>query len=223
MYKKNTSALVAFALCSRYSRAPITAGTVTGTVSIDAASPVALTNTPAHAGDGTWTVTLTAAEMNGDEIALAFTHAAGEAYRTIRTTTRLVSEVAVNVTLGAVQSIASPGQRLSSPRTLEMHQGEQRAFALTFQDADGNPVDLSGRTLRFVAHDENTPAHAVFQVDHDAITVSGTGNEIATVVVGTTESATAHTNLRWALWDLTNDAVLGYGAFHIVSAAKATS
>ena len=51
-----------------------------------------------------------------------------------------------NVTLGAVVAVRSPGNRNADPVPLEMHQTEAKTFVLAIQDADGDPVDLSGVT-----------------------------------------------------------------------------
>lgn len=76
-----------FALINKTTGDPITAGTVTGYVTIDGGTQTALTNSPVHEGNGQWSVTLTAAEMNGDVIGLIFTHAnAVPANLTIHTT-----------------------------------------------------------------------------------------------------------------------------------------
>jgi hypothetical protein len=63
-----------FALISRADGSAIITGTVNGFVTIDGGVQQALTNTPAHEGNGQWSVALTAPEMNGDIVGLLFTH-----------------------------------------------------------------------------------------------------------------------------------------------------
>jgi len=60
------------------SHPPMTGLTVTGTVSIDGASYTALTNSVSEIGTGMYKVSLAAADMNGDVIALRFTGAGAD-------------------------------------------------------------------------------------------------------------------------------------------------
>jgi len=53
---------------------PVTTGVVTGYVTIDGGIQTTLADTPIHEGNGQWSVDISAGEMNGDIIALLFTH-----------------------------------------------------------------------------------------------------------------------------------------------------
>jgi len=124
------------------------------------------------------------------------------------------------ITLGAVQLLNLAENRLASPRTLEMHMGEEKVFVLSFLDAAGQPIDLSERELRFVVHDENDPPTVQFTVESDGITLSGEHNEVASVLVPAEEVDFASSNLDWAFWDVGNKGVLGYGRFGIRATGK---
>ena len=126
----------------------------------------------------------------------------------------------VNVTLGAIQASNDPGNRNASPIPLEMFQAEEKAFALTVLDAEDSPVDLSGMTLRFVAMTTADPAAGVFKVEAPSVVVSGDDDEVATVTVSTTQSATARTDLYWLLWNVDDDEVLAHGSFKIRPAVE---
>lgn len=86
-FEKNTAVTgYTFGLVNASDGSDITTGTVTGYVTIDGGTQTALTNSPTHKGNGQWSVNLTAGEMNGDVIGLAFTHAsATTTHHTIRT------------------------------------------------------------------------------------------------------------------------------------------
>jgi len=129
------------------------------------------------------------------------------------------SGAGASVVLGPVVGSAAPGDRFSSPVTLQMFQHSKKTFALTVTDADGEVVDLSAKTLRFVVHDASDPTTGIFDVEDDAITISGDDNEVALVPVSTTQSATAYKRVRWVLWDVTSDAaLLLYGSLEIRAA-----
>ena len=76
MFKKNT-AVTGFAvgLISATDNSDITTGTPVGYYTLDGGSQTAIGDTaPVHEGNGLWTFDLLAAEMNGDIVALTFTH-----------------------------------------------------------------------------------------------------------------------------------------------------
>lgn len=75
-----------FGLINKGSGNAIITGTVNGYVTIDGGDQQALTNTAEHEGNGQWSIALTAAEMDGDVVGLAFTHVdAVPVYFTIET------------------------------------------------------------------------------------------------------------------------------------------
>lgn len=95
MFKKNTAVTgFMFGLVSKTDGSEVTTGATTGHYSLDGGPQGILTNTPAHLGKGQWAVNLTAAEMNGDIVGLAFGNAAAiSTYFTIKTDTKIVSEL----------------------------------------------------------------------------------------------------------------------------------
>lgn len=94
-FKSNTAVTgFAFALVSATDGSAITTGTVTGYYLLDGVTQAAIAGTPVHEGNGQWSVSLTAAEMNGAIVGLLFTHASAiPVHFTIKTDTRLVSEL----------------------------------------------------------------------------------------------------------------------------------
>lgn len=75
MYTKNVAVVgFGFRLVSKTTGGPITTGTVTGYVTRDGGTKTALAGAATHEGGGDWTINVTAAEMNGDEVLLSFEH-----------------------------------------------------------------------------------------------------------------------------------------------------
>ena len=95
MFKKNTAITgFTFTLIAKTDGSAITTGTVNAFVTLDGGTQTSITATPAHEGNGQWSINLTAGEMNGDVVGLLFTHAdALPASFTIKTDTKLVSEL----------------------------------------------------------------------------------------------------------------------------------
>jgi len=122
MFKKNT-AVTGFSvgLVSATDGSDITTGTPVGYYTLDGGAQTAIGDvTPVHEGNGLWSFDLTAGEMNGDIVALTFTHTSAiTAHFTIKTDTKLVSELndiaataivsggAINTTTGAVDNVTT--------------------------------------------------------------------------------------------------------------------
>ena len=76
----------AFVLVNKSTGAAITSGSVTCKVLKDGGSQVTSTNSAAHEGNGQWSITLTATEMDAEQIGLAITHSTAlPLYKTFRT------------------------------------------------------------------------------------------------------------------------------------------
>ena len=113
--------------------------------------------------------------------------------------------------------------RTVPPVALIMFQHSAKTFEIPVVADDGNPVDLSGMTLRFVAHDASVPPVAQFEVEDAGITPGGTGNSIASVEVTPAASDSAADNWHWELWNVTDagsEAVLAHGSLAIRPAVK---
>ena len=92
-------------------------------------------------------------------------------------------------------------------------------------DANGDPRDLSGLTLRVVARTVADPPVGLWQIEAADITVGGADNDQATIDYD--ESHTADTGTyRWELWDIgdgTDDELIAAGPLEIRGAMKDTS
>tara|TARA_R110002167_G_scaffold110987_2_gene282233 strand:- start:634 stop:1044 length:411 start_codon:yes stop_codon:yes gene_type:complete len=75
-----------FVLINKSTGAAITSGGVTCKVLKDGGSQSTSTNSAAHEGNGQWSITLTATEMDAEQIGLAITHSTAlPLYKTFRT------------------------------------------------------------------------------------------------------------------------------------------
>lgn len=73
MFKQNTEATVTFLLVNSTDGSPTTSGTVTCNVIKDGGVAASATNSPTHRSNGVWALTLTATEMNADNVSLVAT------------------------------------------------------------------------------------------------------------------------------------------------------
>lgn len=75
-----------FVLINKSTGAAVTSGTVTCKVLKDGGSQATSTNSAAHEGNGQWSITLTATEMDAEQVGLAITHSTAlPLYKTFRT------------------------------------------------------------------------------------------------------------------------------------------
>lgn len=86
-------------------------------------------------------------------------------------------------------------------------------LVITVTDVDGNAVDLSGDSLKFIVWNESDPSIIIFTIPGDggSITVSGAGNNIATIAAPSTLMTTAYRSLRWKLFDTTEKIQRAWG------------
>ncbi len=169
-------------------------------------------------GSGTYHVTFAAADLD----------TLGQSMLKVTATGAKTQFVPVQIpgaalTLGPLVLTSQATNGIGTGSTFEMYQAAAKSFAITVEDADGEPVDLSAKTLRFTVYTEDSPTpDGVFQVAAASITVSGDDNEIATVAVSATQSAAANTNLRWILWDVAESAneALAWGYLRIYPSVK---
>lgn len=107
-----------------------------------------------------------------------------------------------------------------SSHQLVAYQHSAATFALGVYDADGDPVDLSGRNLAWVAYDPNDPATSVLTVrNYDgetAIVITGESSNTAQVSLSAVDMASA-ANWAWILRDATNDLALMVGKLRIIA------
>ena len=111
-----------------------------------------------------------------------------------------------------------------SPIKLEMHYKSYKAFQITILDANGDPVVITGKTLRFVVANTQNPPTGKFDVENASITKV---NNVATVPVLVAQSTAAgiDRDLYWWLWSLNDPTsgeaqVLAEGPFVIAPAVE---
>lgn len=102
-------------------------------------------------------------------------------------------------------------------RDLSIAQHASGVFLFAVEDGNGDPVNLSGKSVRFVVHDAQDMV--VFQTDTGGAGVSVTGDDdnYIVVVVGGDNTATAG-EYFFKLWNITNNDLLGTGDFVIKAA-----
>lgn len=166
MFKKNT-AIVGFmvGLINASDNSDITTGIPVGYYTLDGGTQTAIADTsPVHEGNGLWSFNITADEMNGDVVALTFTHASAiTAHLTIKT-----SVLTTDDTLAA--NILSISGDIIAADNLES-QYDGTGYTDETAPASRSQVDnigaASGGSLPFAMTEDNTggaidPSSAVF-------------------------------------------------------------
>ena len=116
--KKDISHVFCFALVERLDGSAITTGAVTSYVTLDGGTQAATSNSAVHEGNGQWSLTLTAAELNADDVGLLITHAtAVPVHFDIHTETELAADLstvlaAIVADTGELQTDWADGGRL---------------------------------------------------------------------------------------------------------------
>jgi hypothetical protein len=128
-----------------------------------------------------------------------------------------------NATQDAIQTLADDtsgalivlpnavdGPERSTPAASDVfYLNESGLFVKQIKDTDGNPVDLSGFSLLFVAEIEN----GLDKFSEDNVTVGGTGDSYFTVTIPSSMTSKDGRTLIWSLRDRTDNkrTVLGKG------------
>lgn len=134
-----------------------------------------------------------------------------------------VSTTTPTVTLGPIVGSRNPTNAIGSPVALEMFKNEAKVFLLTVVDSVGSVVVLTGKTLRFVVHDNAIPAVGLFDIEAGSIAITGVGNNIANVTVSSAKSNQSEAQYQWELWDVTtagSEKVLLYGPFTLFKSVQ---
>jgi len=97
---------------------------------------------------------------------------------------------------------------------------------ITVLDNNGNPVDLSGKQIAFVAYSDRDPDTKVLELKNydgeDTLSIGGTDNNIVTLDGPDSVIPTPGT-YRWVLRNQTDDTVLLAGTLRVKAAADATA
>ena len=125
----------------------------------------------------------------------------------------------VNVVLGPLVGVKDPVNRVSSPITLETFEGASKTYTLAILDADGDPVDLTGKSLRWMYETDVDPPVSQTKVETPTITIA---TSVVTVPTTATDSA-ASGRFRWRLWNTTDNLLLQHGPYIIRASQKDTS
>lgn len=169
---------------------------------------------PTHLGSGYYAFDLTQAETNADHIVIAPTSA---------TSTTIVNGVSLyprsenNVYIAPSVTVTTGNAAYRN--TVTLYQGAQKpdiVFAVV--DEDGDAIDVSASTLRFVVWTLGDPETELWDRESGSghITVAST-NQV-TVTYTSTNTATAG-SFVWALWDVGAKQVLDSGPLVIREAA----
>lgn len=200
------------------------AANITASIAKDGGARAAAANSVAEVDatnmPGVYRLELAQAETNADTVAIVALSSTDNVVIDPAMVYPSAITVTANLTLGAIVVSQNVGNRNTSPISLEAIQAQEKVFVITCQDADGDPIDLSALTLRFVVHDTQATPVGVFKVDAGDIVVSGDKNEVASVTCSTTNLATASSELYWYLWDIGNDDPLARGPMTIRPALK---
>lgn len=109
---------------------------------------------------------------------------------------------------------------VSQPTTqgpgLAIYQNSAPNVLWTIVDANGNPVVLTGKNVRFVACDAISGTE---YFEMDSLSVSGASNNIVTAPFAAGHTAVSIVGARYDLWDITDNLVLASGVFEIKPSA----
>jgi hypothetical protein len=136
----------------------------------------------------------------------------------VDTTTNLTNGVSV----APLVATANP-TFYASTNLPDIAQASAPAISWTILDSSDAAVSLSGKTVRLVTTRKNDSSETpVFThaTGGSGITISGTGNNVVTVQLTTTDTANPAALHYW-LWNITDDIALASGLMSIVSAKKA--
>lgn len=116
----------------------------------------------------------------------------------------------VSTARAAVTSLYLDKTYLSTP------QNSAPTFTFACVDQNGDPIDLTGDTVRFVAFTNTILPAAQFkrETGGNGIVLGGTGNNEAAVTLTTGNTTTAQ-SLQFALWNVTASALLAEGVLDV--------
>ncbi len=132
-----------------------------------------------------------------------------------------LSQGAPAITVTPVTQSAGGSIAAKAGVPLWMYEGSAQTFVLSGTDASGSAIDYTGRTLRFVVHDNLDPTTAKFQVEGAGITIDPGGKSVQ-VQVTPTESANTLSAHRYVLRDLTSNEALNWGGFEVLPSVGST-
>jgi hypothetical protein len=117
-----------------------------------------------------------------------------------------------------LSAVVSEPYRVS--KKIRVLQNSTPDLAWTVVDDNSDPVDLTAKTLRFVAYTEIGDTQTVIFVHENAdFTVSGADSNIATLSLDLSDTDTPRTML-YVLWDLTANVPLTMGTLDVLRAPQ---
>lgn len=127
------------------------------------------------------------------------------------------------ITVTPITSTVSAGEVVSDD--FVCYQNASQTFTFAIVDGDGDPVDLSAKTVRFTASlpsDYNTPL-----VTHDnstvgGVAISGTSHNTVVLSLGGADTEVAPQFLRYGIWNVTDDAPLASGNMTVLEISQET-
>lgn len=101
------------------------------------------------------------------------------------------------------------------------HRYETKALPFTITDSADAAVNLTGLSLQWLLLRQAGDAESRAYINKTSATISGTGNNIATVTVDDSEYDTVPSGYYYhELWDRTNDVMLCYGDVVLLPGTK---
>ncbi len=125
-----------------------------------------------------------------------------------------------DVTILPVSATVSTGEVIGT--SLVAYQNSDATFSFGVTDANGDPINLTGKTVAFYAAyaaSQNTPV-ITRQTSGSGVTISGDDN--STVNVALTDTHTANlASFVYSLWNVTDDTPLARGSLEVLAIPQA--
>lgn len=109
-----------------------------------------------------------------------------------------------------------------TPHSLLSFENELSTFNIVIVDENGDPINLAGHTVKFTASDPLFPLDELIYHDNGTaggLTVSGVDSNDITLQFSAQDTAIVR-DLEHAIWDVTDNIVLGWGELSIIPVSQ---
>lgn len=127
-----------------------------------------------------------------------------------------LSLVSVSVTLNPAL-VTVPTGIVMGESVIVAYQNETKTFTFVIEDADGEPIDLSDKDVRFTASQREVMNTPTIIHDNDLVgglVVTGDDDNVVEVTMDGDDTATTG-SLFYAIWDVTENVVLTRGRYDV--------